>query len=98
VVKRGGEGCTFYDAGGHLDAPAPRVEEVDPTGAGDCFAATYVTCRHQGRSVEESLLYANASGARSVMHKGPMEGTGGFADLEALRAQGGKPRAVRPLQ
>jgi len=35
-------------------------DELDPTGAGDCFGATFVTCRLQGRSVEESLRYANA--------------------------------------
>jgi D-tagatose-1,6-bisphosphate aldolase subunit GatZ/KbaZ len=37
------------------------VEELDPTGAGDCFGATFVTCRLQGRSVGESLDYANST-------------------------------------
>jgi sugar/nucleoside kinase (ribokinase family) len=92
VVKQGKQGCTFYDITRRLSAPAPTVEEVDPTGAGDCFAATYVTCRHLGRPVEESLRYACASGARAVTQKGPMEGTGGFADLDALLAQSGGPR------
>jgi sugar/nucleoside kinase (ribokinase family) len=84
VVKRGREGCTYHDATLRLDVPAVAVEEVDPTGAGDCFAATYVTCRHRGRPIEESLRYGCAAGARAVTKKGPMEGTGGFADLAAL--------------
>ena len=89
VVKRGREGCAFYDATRRLDVPAVAVEEVDPTGAGDCFAATYVTCRHHGRPVEASLRYACASGARAVTKKGPMEGTGGFGDLDVLLAHDG---------
>ena len=66
VVKQGATGATYYDAAGSLAAPAYTVPEVDPTGAGDCFDATFVTCRLQGRSVQESLDYANASGARAV--------------------------------
>ncbi len=84
VVKQGRQGCTYYDTTRRLSVPALTVEEVDPTGAGDCFAATYVTCRHRGMPVEQSLRYACASGARAVMSTGPMEGTGGFTDLDAL--------------
>ncbi len=71
VVKNGAEGATYHDAGGAVKAPGYPVDEVDPTGAGDCFDATFVTCRLQGRSVEESLAYANASGARAVGTRGP---------------------------
>jgi len=34
--------------------------------------------------VDESLDYANASGARAVTIRGPMEGTSSFAELDAL--------------
>lgn len=84
VVKRGAAGADYHDAQGTIHVPALTVEEVDPTGAGDCFGATFVTCRQQGRSVEEALRYANASGARAVGIKGPMEGTSTFAELEEL--------------
>jgi sugar/nucleoside kinase (ribokinase family) len=89
VVKRGGEGCVYHDGTRRLPVPALRVKEVDPTGAGDCFAATYVTCRHRGYPVEESLRYACAAGARAVTSTGPMEGTGGFAELETLLERDG---------
>jgi sugar/nucleoside kinase (ribokinase family) len=86
VVKRGRQGCAYYDITRQLSAPAPTVNEIDPTGAGDCFDATYVTCRSRGLPIEQSLRYACASGARAVMSMGPMEGTGGFSDLDALFA------------
>ena len=87
VVKRGRHGCRYYDTTRRLSLPALTVSEVDPTGAGDCFAATYVTCRNEGMPVERSLRYACSSGARAVMHFGPMEGTARFKDLDALLAQ-----------
>ncbi len=84
VVKRGSEGASFHDRTQTLHAPAFAVAEVDPTGAGDCFGATFVTCRQQNRSVADSLRYANASGALAVGRRGPMEGTSTFAELDAL--------------
>ncbi|WP_313200535.1 sugar kinase [Rhizobium sp.] len=82
VLKRGAKGSSCFVAGQHLDCPAFIVEEVDPTGAGDCFGATYVTCRRQGRSPEDALRYANAAGARTVTRRGPMEGVSSFAELD----------------
>lgn len=86
VVKRGSEGASYHDRGQNLFVPAFKVAEIDPTGAGDCFGATFVTCRLQGRTIADSLRYANASGALAVGKRGPMEGTSGFAALDALIA------------
>jgi tagatose kinase len=82
VVKRGAQGCSFYDADGEQHRAAFKVEELDPTGAGDCFGATYIACRSQGMTVDAALRYACASGARAVGVKGPMEGTASFAELD----------------
>jgi len=38
VVKNGAEGATYHDANGSLSAPGYPVDELDPTGAGDCSA------------------------------------------------------------
>jgi D-tagatose-bisphosphate aldolase class II non-catalytic subunit len=89
VVKNGMAGATYHDANGTMSARGFLVEELDPTGAGDCFDATFVTCRLQGLSVQESLAYANASGARAVSIRGPMEGTSTFAQLDALKSHPG---------
>ncbi len=88
VVKHGGAGATYYDADGSLSSGGYQVDELDPTGAGDCFDATFVSCRILGRTVAESLDYANASGALAVSVKGPMEGTSTFAAIEELRSRG----------
>ena len=84
VVKQGAQGCTYYDKSDRIRVPALSVDEIDPTGAGDSFGATYVTCRKLGKEPKEALSFAIASGARAVTRKGPMEGTSSFAELEAL--------------
>ncbi|MBP1860099.1 sugar/nucleoside kinase (ribokinase family) [Rhizobium herbae] len=85
VLKRGRDGSSFFGRDGkRADCPAFIVDEVDPTGAGDCFGATYLTCRRMGMEPERALLLANASGARNVTRQGPMEGVSSLANLEAF--------------
>ncbi|MGZ4337812.1 MAG: tagatose kinase, partial [Gaiellaceae bacterium] len=96
VVKHGTSGATYYGREGRVEWPAYPVREVDPTGAGDCFDAAFITCRLQGRSVEESLDYANAAGARTVTVRGPMEGTSTYAQLDALRSAGQSSGGIGP--
>lgn len=87
VLKRGANGSSFFGAGGaRIDCPAFAVEEVDPTGAGDCFGGAYLTCRRLGMQPGPALRYANAAGARNVARQGPMEGAGTFAELDAFIA------------
>ncbi|MDO6546639.1 tagatose kinase [Pseudoalteromonas carrageenovora] len=84
ALKRGRNGGSFYNRTEQISLPAFANSEIDPTGAGDCFGATFVVCRLQGMSAEDSLRYANASGALAVAHKGPMEGTSSFTELDSF--------------
>jgi tagatose kinase len=59
VVKRGEAGAALFTAdGARVDSPGFVVEEVDPTGAGDCFGGAYVACRRLGMSARMALDYA----------------------------------------
>ena len=42
MIKRGPTGCSIYQHDEHLDIPSFPVNEIDPTGAGDCFSATFI--------------------------------------------------------
>ncbi|MDC9808388.1 tagatose kinase [Rhizobium binxianense] len=87
VLKRGADGATYFGRGGdRIDAPAFVVQEVDPTGAGDCFGGAYLTCRRLGMSQQQALTYASAAGARNVTVLGPMEGAGTRRELDAFIA------------
>lgn len=85
VLKRGAGGATCYERGGNrIDASAFVVEEVDPTGAGDCFGGAFVAARRLGLPLPDCLTYACAAGARNVGVRGPMEGAGTRAELDAF--------------
>ncbi|MDT0303716.1 sugar kinase [Streptomonospora wellingtoniae] len=60
VVKQGGRGATAFRGGEYWYEPAPAVSVVEPTGAGDAFAAGVLHGLLTGAGVQECL----AGGAR----------------------------------
>src|SRR5271170_1530697 len=84
--KRGAEGASYFDSATRLTQRGFEVEELDPTGAGDCFGATFVSCWLRNMPPARCLAYAAASGALAVTKQGPMEGAASQADLDAFLA------------
>ncbi len=85
VLKRGHDGCVgFGDM--YVELPAHKVEAVDPTGAGDCFCATFVALMEGGHDLSYALTHANAAGALAVSKLGPMEGNSDMAALKSFLA------------
>lgn len=84
VLKRGADGSTAFTRAGMVSASGFVVEEVDPTGAGDSFAAAFLVALLEGASLEQALVRANAVGAMAVTRRGPMEGTPTRQALEAF--------------
>ena len=82
VVTRGADGCSVYTADGRIDAAGFPADEIDPTGAGDCFDAGFITALLQGKTVAEAAQLGNACGALTVNAKGPMAGAKGRAEVE----------------
>lgn len=81
VVKSGSKGARVYSGNEFTDIPPFKVEEVDPTGAGDCFDGAFIASLADGRPLNEAALIANAAGALGVTKKGPMEGASFKQDL-----------------
>ena len=82
VVTRGADGCSVYTTDGRIDVAGFPAEEIDPTGAGDCFDAGFITALLEGKTVAEAAQLGNACGALTVNAKGPMAGAKGRADVE----------------
>src|SRR5262249_53640942 len=82
VHKLGGRGVRFHDTSTSRFVPAFEVTEVDPTGAGDCFGAAFISLWLRGGDIDEVLTLASAAGALAVTRRGPMEGV---CDLETIR-------------
>ena len=66
--------------------PAPPATEVDPTGAGDTFAAAFVSATRAGADPVSATRTACAIAARSVAVMGAMELTVGPEDLRQATA------------
>lgn len=79
ALKMGGDGCLVMSAEKDaLRLPAFEVEVVDATGAGDAFAAGFITGVWHGWSLERSAKFASAVGALCVTGSGA---TGGVRSL-----------------
>lgn len=84
VHKKGAKGASYHDKAHNIAIPAFSVDEVDPTGAGDCFGATFATFWLRGCDPETALRLAAAAGALAVTRRGPMEGTSDATTLETF--------------
>ncbi len=70
IVKRGAAGAVWSDGSGVRSTPAPAVEVVDSTGAGDAFAAGYLVRRLSGSDVGAALRAGAEQAARAVTRPG----------------------------
>lgn len=87
VVKMGSQGSiAILDSREVVRAPAYKVEEIDPTGAGDVFDAAFIYMYLKGESVERCLDFANAAGAIKVTNFGPMEGPSSAEEVLSFMA------------
>lgn len=95
AIKRGAEGATVVGRGERYDLPGHHVEEIDATGAGDCFCGTFIALLAEGRSIHEAARLANAAGAIAVTRRGPMEGNSTREELTQFIASNDVPGGAR---
>jgi len=70
ALTQGAAGCTIYARGDVRRFPAPNVNDVDPTGAGDVFAASLFYALQRGHDAWSAARFANCIAARSVTRPG----------------------------
>jgi sugar/nucleoside kinase (ribokinase family) len=85
-LTRGADGATLFHQGRRVDRPALEAAPVDPTGAGDAFAAAFVVRFLETDSVMEAMNFALAAGALAVEGEG-VAGMPLRADVEARLAR-----------
>jgi ribokinase len=70
VITLGRHGAVAVDAAGAARVPAPEVEVVDTTGAGDAFAGVLALAAARGAALDDAVRQAVAAGAAAVGHPG----------------------------
>ncbi len=70
VITVGEAGAVFADGSSTEHLPAPRVEVVDTTGAGDAFVGALAVRLARDASLGEAVAYAVRAGAAAVTREG----------------------------
>jgi ribokinase len=70
VITIGEDGAVLADGESVEHLPAPEVEVVDTTGAGDAFVGALATRIARGASLREAVAYAVRAGAAAVTKEG----------------------------
>lgn len=103
VVTCGGQGSIGLDSrtGEEEWVPALPVNAVDPTGAGDVFAAAFITASLRQWPLKHRLAFANLCGALAVQQVGGSLAAPGWgdiadwlADIRRRAASGSRPASV----
>lgn len=86
LATLGAGGALLADAGGTIRVPAPRVEVVDTTGAGDVLAGTFLGLRERGVDRETALRVAVGAASAKTTRPGTLSAFPDRAEIEALLA------------
>lgn len=81
AVTEGAAGCVLYWHGDRRRFRAPHIPEVDPTGAGDIFAAAFFVRLLKTRDPWEAARFANLLASHSVTRVG-LEGIPTKSEIE----------------
>ena len=80
----GDAGCVWVSATGFEHVPAPRLEPVDTTGAGDAFNAGLAVELARGEPIARSLRRAVLAGSAATLVRGAALAMPAEADLARL--------------
>ena len=83
-ITLGALGAVLVSDRGSWFAPAPRVDVVDTTAAGDAFVGALAVGISEGRSAADALGFAVAAGSLAVTRPGAQPSLPGRADTAAL--------------
>ncbi len=74
LVTEGKNGVRYFDGKNENLIPSYPVETVDTTGAGDTFNAAFAVAVAEGKSMEDSIRFANRAASLSVTKFGAQGG------------------------
>lgn len=82
VTTLGSEGSIFDSEGTNIRQSGFKVRTLDTTGAGDAFAAAFLSYFLRSNNASRSLQFASAAAALSCMHFGAQTGLSSWSTIE----------------
>ncbi len=86
AITRAAQGASIFWNGKRSDLPTLEMDEIDPTGAGDIFAAVFFSFLFESGSPIEAGRFANWVASTSITRKG-IHSTPTSAELELARSR-----------
>jgi len=90
IITLGKQGASVLTDNDRQVVPAPAVDALDPTGAGDAFNAALAVGLGEGLPLLDAVEQANHAGAYSVRHLGVIDGLPRREELEAFKNDYGR--------
>lgn len=84
ALKNGSKGSRIYTRNEVIETGVYPVEQVDATGAGDCFDGAFIAGLVKGKSLKEAAQMGAAAGALNAAAFGPMEGQISVDSVKAM--------------
>ena len=83
----GSKGVAYAENGAINTVPAFKVQAVDTTGAGDTFNSAFAVARACGKTMSESITFANAAAAFSGKKIGAQGGMPYLDEVEGMLSE-----------
>jgi len=86
IITLGAQGSLFADGQGFQHFPAPKVQAVDTTAAGDTFVGGFAAALASGCSEAEAIGFGQVAAALSVTRAGAQPSIPTLSDVQAFPA------------
>lgn len=84
IITLGASGSLFADGRGFKHFPAPKVQPVDTTAAGDTFVGGFAAALAQGKSEAEAIAFGQVAAALSVTRAGAQPSIPSLTDVQGF--------------
>ncbi|WP_285349947.1 ribokinase [Pseudomonas sp. ME-P-057] len=88
IVTLGEQGALYASKSRSEHFPAPKVQPIDTTAAGDTFVGGFAAALADGKSESDAIRFGQVAAALSVTRSGAQPSIPTFAEVQAYAAQG----------
>ena len=85
IITLGAQGALFADGQGFTHFPAPKVQALDTTAAGDTFVGGFAAALAAGKSEAEAIGFGQVAAALSVTRAGAQPSIPSLSDVQAFK-------------